>query len=225
MSSLLPSSRKEDRPYVSPPYSVAEAGGLLFTVNRLSQGGTDGVHLLLTHALTRLDWKPEMIVVGDVIDGVRDRVLRFVGNRALHEHIDMGSVDEQLESQAEKLKLYAGADGADGEAQLPGITQYVLRMDKEWLLKPEGRPRRAAAGPPASDFHDPWLSHLCHFGINGHTTRHPLFDRMFGEIRARLLGTAGSRNRLLGCDDPGDLEAVIALHNKHHPHERVELPA
>lgn len=211
--------------FVAPPYSVAEAGSLLFTVNRLSQGGTDGVAKMIHYATTQLRWTPEMIVVNDVISGIRERVLRFVGNRALHEWIDMGSVDEQLQSQAEKLKLYAGADPAHGEEQLPNIARYVTLMDKEWLSKPEGRPRSGKTGTPTSDFHDAWLSHLCHFGINGQTTRHPLFDKMFGEIRAHLLGTTESREKLLGYSGVDDLETVIELHNLHHPHERVELPA
>ncbi len=225
MSTLRPPSHVADVPFVSPPYSVAEAGSLLFTVNRLSQGGTDGVAKFIQYASAKLNWSPDQIVVDDVISGVRERVLRFVGNRALHEWIDMGSVDEQLQSQAEKLKLYAGTDSAEAEAMLPNIARYVTQMDKDWLLKPDGRPRRKESPTPASDFHDPWLSHICHFGINGQSTRHLLFDQMFTEIRTQLLGTTETREKLLGYCGADDLDTVISLHNKHHPHQRVELPA
>ncbi len=224
MNELRETPAAETSTYVPEPYSMQAAGRLLFTVNRLSQGGTDGVAKLIHYASARLEWRPDMVVVGDVIAGVRERVLRFVSNQAMHERIDMGSVDDQLQSQAEKLKLYAGTDPSDAEALLPDIARYVVKSDAHWLLAQKGRPRRGSDGQPSTDFHDAWLSHMCHFGINGNTTRHPLFDDMFRQIRARLFGTEKSREALMDWSGMRNLREVVALHNEHHPDDRVELP-
>lgn len=211
-------------PAASIPYSAHEAGRLLFSANRFSQGRTDGVNHMLDYALSHVDWKPEEIVVADVVAAVRKRVITFVGNSAIHAHIAADEATEMLEQQAQKLKLHADTR-ADAWSALQQCARHAVTMDMHYLSTPVGRPRYGGKhSHSSSDYHDPWLSHSCQYGVLGAPTGHPLFDKMFADMRPYLTGGKEWQLRLLPCLEQATFQCVVLLHNTHHPAQLIHLP-
>lgn len=207
------------------PYSPHEAGRLLFSANRFSQGRTDGVNHMLDYALSHLDWKPEEIVVADVVAAVRKRVIAFVGNSAIHARIPSDEAADMLEQQAQKLRLHADTR-TDEWSALQQCAQHIVTMDMHYLSASSGRPRHGskhAASAPL-EHHDPWLSHSCHYGILGAPTGHVLFDKMFADMRPYLAGGTQHQLQLLTLLRQVQFRHVVLLHNTHHPLQQIQLP-
>lgn len=204
------------------PYSAHEAGRLLFSANRFSQGRTDGVRYMLAYALNHVDWKPEDVLPAQIVDAVRKRIVTFVGNREFHERIDSVTAVDMLCQQAEMLTLHLETR-ADIQSALQQCARHIISMDLTYLSAPTGRPR-AGKMEAASDYSDPWLSHICHFGIRRTPTGHPIFDAMFADMQPYLLGDQQQLLELLTPFELPQFRRVVALHNQRHPGEQIQLP-
>lgn len=116
------------------------------------------------------------------------------------------------------------------------ITKQLIEQDLRFLSLPGGRPRGAAlAENPATTSQDPYLSHICYYALQGHSTGIPEYDMLFSDIRdviQRSFGRteAGQLNNddtrvslQLSSEHLEMLQRVAAIYNAHHLDERVTL--
>jgi hypothetical protein len=201
---------------------MPEMGHLLFTANRLSQGRSGMVDRLLEYAAMHLDWSPDAIDPEQVCAAVRGRILKFVMNHEVHGYIDRVSVEEALVQQVGYLRgLLGSATGLLFSNN--AFARGMVDLDHHWIVANNGRYRAPRRAEPPTDFHDAWLSHACHFCLNGKSTRHPVFDKLMAELRPLMVNGGETRQRLLGTVGGFQLREVVRVHNERHPEEPVTL--
>lgn len=94
----------------------------------------------------------------------------------------------------------------DKEHILAAVAEGIIGRDMLFLVESEGRPRTGTE-ERKSDLADPFLSHICEYGIKGKTTGLPEYDQLFAEIMGYLKKQV----------EPDLLKQVIQAYNKKHP--------
>ncbi len=136
-----------------------------------------------------------------------------VGNQRLHDPKPEEEVQSQIAMTVAKLK---GAleyfSNHPTTALVPPITTEVLSRDY-WYLQ-HGRPR---VNPGTTAATDPFLSHVCHYGLLGNLTGSTEYDLLFGQIAEylRSLVLVGPLSESSGAAHL--LRNVVNLYNHHHP--------
>ncbi len=156
-------------------------------------------------------------------------------------HKPLNDARPQLEMEAKNFWSVFHLDEQASREQI--IRQLTVALIcRDWLYK-DGRPRAEQGVPaPYDPRKDSYLSFLCYYALQGHTTGIPEYNQMYKDI-ARFLSTA-SAEHLGGRDlwrplrgappegtihapytNAGKLEQVIVAYNLHHPaQEPVAFP-
>ena len=101
------------------------------------------------------------------------------------------------------------------------VTQNLINRDARYLIRKGSRPRGGTKNMKAPEG-DPFLSHLCHYGLNGQPTGVAEYDRMFQEIDSFV--REGIRSGVWKRGEGWtELFAVVDKYNETHPDSRVSV--
>jgi hypothetical protein len=117
----------------------------------------------------------------------------------------------------------------------------IALICRDWLYK-DGRPRAAEEAPvPYDPRKDSYLSFLCYYALQGHTTGIPEYNQMYQDVALFLRASPGEClggrelwRPLRGTPtdgtihapytNAGKLEQIIAAYNLHHPAQEPVTP-
>ncbi len=202
--------------------SLPEIGTLLIRINQFSQGEKTLVEQMILLAVQeRPDWLFPAIGVDGVMAALRKRIVAIVQNPMLHRNsIDLVSIETELEAQISFMQIAmekAGAGQLDKDERHFDLQHAFLSiLEREWhYLCSEGRrPRR---GPQRDTImHDAHASYVLHYVERGHTTGHPVLDRMTAEMRRLLHEEAAWLDPELLHRARALLADIIPTYNAHH---------
>lgn len=101
------------------------------------------------------------------------------------------------------------------------IAKAIIEQDRYFLIEKGGRPRSPnKSANPASD---KWLSHIVHYGLEGHTTHTEEFDGMFSLVKQEIMDVLTGKKPEGGLgvkEDMGSLGRVIEKHIETHPEDK-----
>ncbi len=152
----------------------------------------------------------------------------FMGNQ---KHTTEGGTEEKpvpLESEIEKEMLkqigLLGSVPPERGRTLKGflgiIAENIIAQDYKYLIQEKGRPNRAKSETSSYEpTLDPYLSHICYYGILEKNTGLEEFDDLFGQIRNVV------QKDPLGGEARWKLDAVMKDWNARHPDQQVAIPA
>lgn len=154
-------------------------------------------------------------------------------------HKPLTDARPQLEMEAKNFwSVFNQSEQAPRKQIIRQLT--IALICRDWLYK-DGRPRAEQGMPdPYDPRKDSYLSFLCYYAFQGHTTGIPEYNQMYQDIACFL--AAASPEHLGGRDlwrplrgvppegtihapytNAGKLEQVIAAYNLHHPAQEPVL--
>lgn len=86
------------------------------------------------------------------------------------------------------------------------IATQMINQDYHWLISKSGRPRHKQ-GERKGPMHDPFLSHICYYALQGKSTGVPEYDQLMKEVATVIRQEFSQNNMLL---------AVIDRYNRLH---------
>jgi len=104
----------------------------------------------------------------------------------------------------------------------------LITRDYEFLSREKGRPRSSDEQQGKGVHADPFLSHLCYYGIEGHKTGSEEYDQMFSDVIGYIRTVKATQRGeieslpLLERELP-KLDEVIERYNETHPETEVSL--
>lgn len=110
------------------------------------------------------------------------------------------------------------------------ILEGIIKRDHKFL----DRHRRDSVGRPRSRNTenytiqtDPFLSHICYYAVEQHSTGSPEYDQMFQDVRSALRSVVRLKKHFLGDDKlvesfKWDLAHTIHIYQTHHPENGLD---
>ena len=130
--------------------------------------------------------------------------------------------DNALDSMVVTINdgLEPGEKRRSKEELIPMIAQYVIQMDLNFLIRPDGRSRSPITkeDTDASNPHmDPWLSFVIHYALNQNSTNIEEYDRMYQDVRKAILSDKINQEAKDG------LEQVTIIYQAKHPGVAINM--
>lgn len=110
------------------------------------------------------------------------------------------------------------------------IVEGIVKKDYRFLDRHSrdggGRPRSRKTEDYTPQA-DPFLSHICYYGLEQHSTGSPEYDQMFQDIRSSLHSAVGWEKHFLRKDKlvegfKWDLARIIHIYQTHHPESTLD---
>lgn len=172
--------------------------------------------------------------VDELITSSHKAAQQIIATPQRHKHLT--DARPQLEMEAKNFWNVFNLDEQPSHAQI--IRQLVIALIcRDWMYK-DGRPRAEEELPePYDPRKDCYLSFICYYALQGHTTGIPEYNQMYEDIALFLrtspeerLGGRELWRPLRGAatdgtihapyNNAGKLEQVIAAYNLHHPAQK-----
>lgn len=127
-------------------------------------------------------------------------------------------IEKEAKNRIDDMQEIFNTDPGKNPFSIHSIIRDIVARDFKFLYEKNGRPRN---NPDQTyPMHDPWLSHLCHYGLNGNATGLPEFDQMFKDVNDCLKNYGTS---MLSWQTDSQLDHVMRIYNENHPQTPVKI--
>lgn len=223
----LEKSPTTQNPEQSRPLSPELASDILFASFEHSQGRPH-LQLLILKAIkiNNPDWSIDNVMKSEISAIALPKIQRHIAahsephsdkdskqeRKVLHPSVKGKSITGELELRLEEMQSVFHKPIPDGGISYYEIAELMVQQDFQFLSQCDGRLRRNA--DPNTPQGDPFLSFVCYYGYEGHTTRIPELDRVYKDVRDAII-----RSRYFSGNNEADymLYTVETIYEAHHP--------
>lgn len=192
--------------------SAVYAARLLFISFRFSQGQLN-IQRDIFHYLSEIrpSWRITNDFRREIKAAVEGPIRKFLGHD-VDEKTDINipinhtgdivfpAIEEQINKQLQKMQRAFNKPSRQSlpiPKSIPRITRGIIEIDHMYFASfPNGRERRLKDVSMHNSYSDPYLSHFCYFGLEGHSTGMSEYDQMFGDMKnfyKQMIGVPGYR--------------------------------
>lgn len=177
---------------------------LFFLSFRFSQGiPKKQQHIFKYLALEHPNWRMSKRFIDDVKTRVTPRIKKFlVGSKKSTMHstetdTDDKTIESTIRSELDEMtSIFNRKDKTESrEALLLIITEGIIQLDNHYLVHVDGRTRKTIGEQQHVSVSDPYLSHLCYYGLEGNKTGAEEYDKMFQEAKETLWGIFAQQDK------------------------------